>query len=58
MSGELEERVRRHCSVRLARFKRPAEVHVVDVLPYTVTGQVAKGRLRDARRHVHPGLLE
>jgi long-chain acyl-CoA synthetase len=55
---KLAERIREHCAARLARFKRPAEVHVVDVLPYTATGQVAKGRLRDARRHTNPGLLE
>jgi long-chain acyl-CoA synthetase len=57
-AAELEARVREHCSTRLARFKRPAEVHVVDVLPRTVTGKVAKGRLRDSRRHANPRLLE
>jgi len=55
--AELEERVREHCAVRLARFKRPTEVHVVDELPHTVTGKVAKGRLRATRRRVS-GLLE
>ena len=35
---------------RLARFKQPTEVHVVDELPHTVTGKVAKGRLRAERR--------
>src|SRR3954447_23791442 len=57
-AAELEARVREHCSTRLARFKRPAEVHVVDVLPHTATGKVAKGRLRDSRRHPNPRLLE
>lgn len=60
-AGELEERVREHCRVRLARFKQPGEVYVVEQLPYTVTGKVAKGRLRDTRRHrrqPHAGLLE
>ena len=40
---ELEQRVREHCAVRLARFKQPTEVHVVDELPHTGTGKVAKG---------------
>ncbi|MEO5711043.1 MAG: AMP-binding protein [Nocardioidaceae bacterium] len=55
---ELETQVREHCSVRLARFKQPTEVHVVDELPHTVTGKVAKGRLRAARRRSNLGLLE
>ena len=55
---ELEERVREHCEVRLARFKQPTEVHVVDDLPHTVTGKVAKGRLRASRRRSDVGLLE
>ena len=57
-AGELEERVREHCAVRLARFKQPTEVHVVDDLPHTVTGKVAKGRLRATRRRSDVGLLE
>jgi long-chain acyl-CoA synthetase len=56
LGAELEDRVREHCSLRLARFKRPSEVHVVDELPHTATGKVAKGRLRERRRHL--GLLE
>jgi long-chain acyl-CoA synthetase len=57
-AGEVEELVRAHCAVRLARFKQPTEVHVVDELPHTVTGKVAKGRLRSHRRHGIVGLLE
>jgi long-chain acyl-CoA synthetase len=56
-AGELEQLVREHCLVRLARFKQPREVHVVDELPHTVTGKVAKGRLR-ARRRGDAGLLQ
>jgi long-chain acyl-CoA synthetase len=55
---ELADRVREHCAVRLARFKQPSEVHVVDELPHTVTGKVAKGRLRAGRRRRDLGLLE
>ena len=55
---ELEERVREHCAVRLARFKRPTEVHVVAELPHTGTGKVAKGRLRERRQRRSQGLLE
>ena len=36
-----------HCSVRLARFKCPSVVRVVEALPHSTTGKVAKGRLRD-----------
>ncbi|MEP7090327.1 MAG: AMP-binding protein, partial [Nocardioidaceae bacterium] len=55
---ELADRVRQHCALRLARFKQPTEVRVVDELPHTVTGKVAKGRLRADRRHGTAGLLE
>ncbi len=57
-AGELEERVRDHCSRRLARFKQPVEVRVVAELPHTATGKVAKGRLRATRRRADTGLLE
>ncbi|QNN51253.1 class I adenylate-forming enzyme family protein [Nocardioides mesophilus] len=53
---QLEQAVREHCATRLARFKQPVEVHVVVELPHTVTGKVAKGRLRAARRHRGLGL--
>lgn len=36
-----------HAGTRLARFKRPAVVSVVDALPHSATGKVAKGRLRE-----------
>jgi long-chain acyl-CoA synthetase len=55
---ELIEQVRAHCALRLARSKQPAEVHLVDELAHTVTGKVAKGRLRAARRRAETGLLE
>ena len=57
-AGELAELVREHCGRRLARFKQPTQVHVVDELPHTVTGKVAKGRLREAQRRRSMGLLE
>ena len=57
-ADELEARVRDHCGLRLARFKQPTEVHVVDELPKTVTGKVAKGRLRERRHRRALGLLE
>jgi long-chain acyl-CoA synthetase len=50
--GDLVERVRSHCEQRLARFKQPSEVTVVQGLPHSATGKVAKGRLRaQARRN-------
>jgi long-chain acyl-CoA synthetase len=57
-ADELEARVRDHSGIRLARFKQPTEVHVVDELPKTVTGKVAKGRLRERRHRRALGLLE
>lgn len=36
-----------HTASRLARFKRPTQVEVVDALPHSATGKVAKGRLRE-----------
>ena len=38
--------VHAHCAVRLAKFKRPRLVRLVDDLPRGVTGKVQKGRLR------------
>ncbi|MFI5690714.1 class I adenylate-forming enzyme family protein [Kribbella sp. NPDC051586] len=42
--------VREYAEGRLARFKCPVEIEVVDQLPHSVTGKVAKGRLREAGR--------
>ena len=50
--------VREHCAVRLARFKQPSRIEVVDALPLTVTGKVQKGRLRGMERRRALGLLE
>jgi long-chain acyl-CoA synthetase len=47
-----------HCQKRLARFKWPARIEVVDELPLTVTGKVQKGRLRGIERRRALGLLE
>ena len=44
--------------MRLARFKQPSRVEVVDELPLTVTGKVQKGRLRGLERRRITGLLE
>ena len=38
------------CGTRLARFKQPSRVEVVEELPHTVTGKVRKGSLRAAER--------
>jgi long-chain acyl-CoA synthetase len=42
--------VREYAETRLARFKCPVEVEVVERLPHSVTGKVAKGRLRGSDR--------
>jgi long-chain acyl-CoA synthetase len=41
------EDITAHAARHLARFKRPTIVSVVDRLPHTATGKVAKGRLRE-----------
>lgn len=56
--GELTEEVRRQCESRLAGFKQPSQIHVVEAFPYTVTGKVQKGRLRATERRRALGLLE
>ncbi len=54
----VEVAVRGHCVSRLARFKVPTRIEVVDALPHTVTGKVQKGRLRGLERRRALGLLE
>lgn len=41
------DQVVEHAATRLARFKRPTIVVVVEELPHSATGKVAKGRLRE-----------
>jgi long-chain acyl-CoA synthetase len=56
--AEVQERVRETCEGRLARFKQPVRVEVVGALPRTVTGKIAKGRLRTVLRREGMGLIE
>ncbi len=55
---ELLDSVRRTCEARLARFKWPTRIEVVDDLPRTVTGKIAKGRMRATLRRERLGLIE
>lgn len=55
---DLEDAVRAHAVERLARFKQPSRIEVVDELPFTATGKVQKGRLRGIERRRALGLLE
>ncbi len=48
------EDVTAHCAERLARFKRPTTVTIVDELPHSATGKVAKGRLRARETAANP----
>ncbi|WP_245156061.1 AMP-binding protein [Nocardioides sp. 503] len=57
-AAAVESAVREHCATRLARFKQPSRVEVVDRLPLTVTGKVQKGRLRGLERRRALGILE
>jgi long-chain acyl-CoA synthetase len=52
----LVQDVSAHCERRLAPFKRPRDVRVVDELPHSVSGKVAQGRLRDSARRRSMGL--
>ena len=56
--ARLADDVREACARRLARFKQPSRVDVVDALPRTVTGKVARGRLRATVRRQNLGLIE
>jgi long-chain acyl-CoA synthetase len=57
-AADLASSVRDHCAVRLARFKQPTRIEVVEELPLTGTGKVQKGRLRGLERRRALGLLE
>jgi long-chain acyl-CoA synthetase len=57
-AAALADAVRAHCAERLARFKQPTRVEVVDELPLTVTGKVQKGLLRGIERRRAMELLE
>ena len=57
-SAALVAAVRGHCAARLARFKQPEVVEVVEDFPHSVIGKVQKGELRAARGRRRPGLLE
>ena len=39
--------INEHCANRLAKFKRPRHIQIVDELPRGITGKVRKGVLRD-----------
>lgn len=54
----VESAVLARCAIRLARFKRPSRVEIVEELPLTVTGKVQRGRLRAYERRRATGLLE
>ena len=56
--AELRDRVAGLCAERLARFKQPTRIEVVPALPRTVTGKIAKGRLRTVLRREGMGLIE
>jgi long-chain acyl-CoA synthetase len=57
-AAAVADAVRHRGEVRLARFKQPSRIEVVDELPLTVTGKVQKGRLRGIERRRALGLLE
>jgi long-chain acyl-CoA synthetase len=46
--------VEAHCAVRLAKFKRPRLVRIVEELPRGATGKVQKGVLRHSLLDAQP----
>ncbi|MEO6471536.1 MAG: AMP-binding protein [Aeromicrobium sp.] len=52
----LADAIRTRCEGRLARFKWPKRIVIVEGLPYSATGKVAKGRLRALARSESLGL--
>ncbi|MEJ7634608.1 AMP-binding protein [Aeromicrobium sp.] len=52
----VREAVEAHCRTRLARFKQPRRIVIVQGLPHSATGKVAKGRLRALARSETLGL--
>ncbi len=55
-ADEVRAAVDAACRTRLARFKVPTTIEVIDSLPYSATGKVAKGRLRALARGSALGL--
>jgi long-chain acyl-CoA synthetase len=53
---DLVDAVRTRCESELARFKWPKRITVVEGLPHSATGKVAKGRLRAQARRDALGL--
>ena len=43
-----------HCRGRMAAFKRPRQMHVVDSLPKTATGKIQRYALREQLRTAAP----
>jgi fatty-acyl-CoA synthase len=49
------EALREYCAGKLAHYKVPRYVHVVDEFPMTVTGKVRKVEMREAAREIIGG---
>jgi long-chain acyl-CoA synthetase len=54
--ASLRQAIRERCETSLARFKWPREVVLVDELPHSANGKIAKGRLRASARGETLGL--
>ncbi|NHA00758.1 long-chain fatty acid--CoA ligase [Nocardioides sp. W3-2-3] len=57
-AGALVAAVHAVAEERLAPYKRPGRVEVVEALPRTVTGKIRKGMLRGHERRRALGILE
>ena len=42
-----EQNLQAHCAGKLARYKQPRSVHLVEALPRNATGKVLKTQLRE-----------
>jgi benzoate-CoA ligase family protein len=54
-SETLRRELRNHLRAGLARYKQPRALHLVDTLPRTSTGKIARHALRDAARATASG---
>lgn len=50
-----EEEVKRFAAERLAPYKRPSRVIIMDALPATATGKILKGKLKEAAKALPGG---
>ncbi len=53
--AEISERIMAHCRERLADFKVPRSVHIVDEFPRSTLDRIAKNKLREQLPEIESG---